>query len=453
MALPPGPRSPALFQTISLMRSGQAFIERAAARYGDLFTVRTLVFGTQVLTSDPQLIKQIFTGDPDQLHAGEANSSAKLFTGERSVLTLDGAPHRRARRLLMPAFHGERMHAYAEAMRAITERVVSTWEVDRPFSLLASLQKITLEVIVANVFGLDEGPRRTLFADTLGAMMNRLTSPVGIFFLLPALQRDLGPLYPWRKLKAQFDAYEALVFEEIAARRALRARPGAGPGEDILSLMVDTRDEDGQPMPDREIRDQLVTLLAGGQETTSSSLTWAFERILAHPAVHEKLVAEIDGAIAEGKTTAADLTRLEYLDATLKEVLRQRPSVPMLGRVLKRPMVLRDHEIPAGVMVTPSIHLTHRRPDLYPEPEAFRPERFLGAKTDPYAYFPFGGGPRRCIGAAFALQEMKVVLGTVLQRQRLRLVKPPPLRASPRSIFLAPEGGAEVVLMGQRPGG
>jgi cytochrome P450 len=352
----------------------------------------------------------------------------------------------------MPPFHGERMHAYAEEMRTITERVVSTWKADKPFQLLPSLQRIALDVIVANVFGLPEGPRRELFSDTLGAMMNVVASPSGVFFLIPALQRDLGPLYPWRKLKAQFDAYDALIFDEIATRRARLAQGGSHGGAeasgDILSLLLATRDEDGQPMSDREIRDQLATLLAGGQETTASSLAWAFERIIAHPEVHDRIVAEIDDAIAHGKTAAADLAQLEYLDATLKEVLRQRPSVPMVGRRLTRPMVLRDYEIPAGAMVSPSIYLTHRRPDLYPEPEVFRPERFLGKKTDPYTYFPFGGGPRRCLGAAFALQEMKIVLGTVLHGHRLRLVRPPPLRASPRSVFLAPEGGAEVVLQG-----
>jgi cytochrome P450 len=450
MALPPGPRWPALFQTVALLRSGQAFIARASARYGDLFTVRTLVFGAQVFTSDPALIKQIFTGDPDDYHAGEANSSALLLTGERSVLVLDGAPHRRARRLLMPPFHGERMHAYAEAMRSITEGVLSTFRAGDSFPLLPALQRITLEVIVANVFGLPPGPRRDHFATTLGAIANRVASPLGAFFVLPALQRDLGPLYPWRRLKAELDAFNALIYGEIAERRALYADPGAPRRDDILSLLLETRDEDGQPMMDQEIRDQLVTLLAGGHETTASSLAWAFERILAHPEVADRLVAEIDAAVAEGRTAAADLGELPYLDATVKEVLRQRPSVPQIGRRLTRPMVLRDHEIPAGAMVSPSIFLTHRRPDLYPDPEAFRPERFLGKKTDPYTYLPFGGGPRRCLGAAFATQEMKIVLGTVLHRWRLQLVDRPPLPVAPRSFFFAPAGGTRVRVLGPR---
>ncbi len=279
MSLPPGPRWPALFQTIALMRSGQRWIERVAERYGDLFTVRTWIFGAQVITSDPDLIKQIFTGDPDVLRAGEANSSAKLVTGDRSVLTLDGAPHRRARKLLMPPFHGERMHAYAAEMRRITERVISTWKTGQPFPLLPSLQQITLEVIVANVFGLPEGARRDRFADRMGALVNAITSPAGVFFLIPRLQRDLGPVTPWKRLRALFDENEALIRGEIAARRA---RPAAERSDDILSLLLDARDEDGQAMPDQEVRDQLVTLLAGGQETTASSLAWAFERILSH---------------------------------------------------------------------------------------------------------------------------------------------------------------------------
>jgi cytochrome P450 len=448
MSLPPGPRWPAIFQTIALLRSGQAWIERASQRYGDLFTVRTLIFGAQVFTSDPELIKQILTGDPDVLHAGEANSSAKILTGDQSVLTLDGEPHRRARKLLAPPFHGERMAAYAGAMRAITERVAAAWKPGRPFSLMPSLQRITLEVIVASVLGLPEGPRRDLFTGKLARLMTRMTSPAGAFFLIPALQRDLGPLTPWRKLKAELDEYEALLFAEIAARRAQLADPGAPRTDDILSLFLAARDEDGEGMPDRSIRDQLFTLVVGGHETTASSLAWAFERILAHPDVHDRILAEMDAAAAQGKTAASDLVQLEYLDATIKEVLRQRPSVPMFGRRLTRPMVLRGYEIPAGAMVAPSVYLTHRRPDIYPEPELFRPERFLGKKLDPYTYLPFGGGPRRCLGAAFALQEMKIVVGTVLRTRRLTLARPAPLGVSPRSIFLAPKGGTEVVLAG-----
>jgi cytochrome P450 len=448
MALPPGPRWPVVFQTIAFLHSGHPWIERASKRFGDLFTIRTLIYGTQVLTSDPAIIKQVFTGDPDVFHVGVASTSP--VGGDRSVLVVDGEPHRRLRRLLMPPFHGERMQAYAEAMRSITERVVAGWKVGQPFSLFPSMQRITLDVILANVFGLPEGPRRDLFADRLKTLIELFVSPLGPFFLIPALQRDLGPLYPWRRLKAQFDSNEALMYEEIAGRRARLAQPGAERPDDILSLLLDVRDEDGQGMPDQEIRDQLSAILAAGYETTASSLAWAFERILAHPAVYDRLIAEIDQATAQGKTAAADLSQLEYLDATIKEVLRQRSSVPMLIRRVTRPTIVRDYELPAGAVISASVYLTHRRPDLYPEPDAFQPERFLGKKIDPYIYLPFGGGARRCLGAAFALQELKVVVATVLKKLRLKLVKTPPLKIAPRSIFLAPEGGTEVVLLGER---
>jgi cytochrome P450 len=450
VGLPPGPRWPAIFQTVSLLRSGQAFIDRAAQRYGDLFTIRTWIFGTQVMTSDPELIKQAFTGDTDVLQAGAANSSAPMITGRLSVLTIDGAPHRRARKLLTPPFHGERMAAYAESMRAITRRVMSTWRVGEAFPLLPSFQRITLEVIVATIFGLEDGPRRALFADKVAAMMNVATTLLNIFFfLVPRLQKDLGPLTRWKRLKAQWDDHEALIRGEIAARRRAHAGQERS-ADDVLALLLEARDEDGAPMPDEEIRDQLVTLLIAGHETTASSLAWAFERILATPEVRDRLVAELDGAVLAGKSSAADLAALPYLDATLKEVLRQRPTVPMLGRKLTQPMKLRDYEIPAGAMVTPSVNLTHQRPDLYPEPERFRPDRFLDKKIDPYTYFPFGGGPRRCLGAAFATMEMKIVVGTILQELELRLARDAPLAPAPRSIFVTPEGGAEVVLEGAR---
>jgi cytochrome P450 len=436
---------------MSLLRSGQAFIDRAAQRYGDLFTVRTLIFGTQVMTSDPELIKLAFTGDPDVLQGGAANSSAPMITGRLSVLTIDGAPHRRARKLLTPPFHGERMAAYAESMRAITRQVMSTWKKGEPFPLLPSFQRITLEVIVATIFGLEEGPRRAHFADKIAGMMNIAMTPLNMFFfLMPWLQRDLGPLTRWRRLKALWDEHEALIRGEIASRRKALAGNGEHRADDVLSLLLEARDEDGAPMQDDEIRDQLVTLLIAGHETTAASLAWAIERILGTPEVRARLLAEIDAAKAGGKTSAADLAALPYLDATIKEVLRQRPTVPMLGRKLTQPMKLRDYEIPAGAMVTPSVNLTHKRPDLYPEPERFLPDRFLNKKIDPYTYLPFGGGPRRCLGAAFATMEMKIVIGTILQELELALAREAPLRPAPRSIFIAPEGGTEVVLKGAR---
>ncbi|MEZ4308450.1 MAG: cytochrome P450 [Polyangiaceae bacterium] len=450
MGFPPGPRWPSVIQTFLLLKSGQRWVESVSRRHGDLFTLRTLVFGTQVWTSDPALIQQIFTGDVAVLHAGEANSTARLLTGDTSVLVLDEAPHKRMRKLLTPPFHGERMTRFAEEMGAVTRKVMSGWPADRPFSLLPSMQRITMEVIVANVLGLREGPRREELRRKLGALMDTVASPAGAFFLIPSLQRDLGPFTPWRRLKRIFDELERVIYREIAERRA-EVESGAAAGrDDVLTMLLEARDEGGQGMSDREIRDQINTLVVAGHETTATTLAWAFERVLSNPQVLDRLLREIEAATASGKSDAADLARLEYLDAIVKEVMRQRPSVPMLGRKLTRPMTLRGHEIPAGAMVTAAIYLTHRRPDLYPEPEAFQPERFLGKKMDPYTYFPFGGGPRRCLGAAFATQEIKIVLGTVLGSLRLKLAREAPLPVSPRSVFMGPLGGTEVHLLGPR---
>lgn len=420
---------------------------KVAERFGDLFTIRTHIFGTQVFSTDPAIIQTLFTGDPDVLEAGKANSSAPLLTGKTSVLVLDGAPHKRARRLLMPPFHGERMHAYAEDMRTIAERVASEWPTDKVFPLLPSFQRIALEVIVANVFGLSDGPRRELFANRLKAMIDRAGSPAVAFFVIESLQRDLGPLWPWRRLKAQLDDLNALIFEEIANRRKILGPTEVKGQDDILSLLLKTRDDEGNPMGEQEIRDQLMTLLIAGHETTAISLAWAFERILSHPAVHERILGEIEAARAEGKTSAANLADLPYLDATIKEVLRQRATVPMLGRKLSRAMKFREYELPAGTMVSAAVHLTHNHPKVYSNPEEFRPERFLGQKIDPYSYFPFGGGPRRCLGAAFAMQEIKVVVASLLPKYKVELSPPGPLEFTPRSIFLAPKGGTKVRLM------
>jgi len=450
MALPPGPQQSPFLQTLGFLLSPQGSTHRNAERFGDLYTVQTSIFGTEVVTTDPEIIKLAFTGDPDVFHAGEANEALGTVVGTRSLLLLDGAEHLRERRLMMPPLHGERMHAYAETMRVVTERVVAGWEVNKPFSIHHPLQQITLEIILTTVFGLTEGPRLDLLRDKLTELMNRAQSRFGLLMMIPALQRDLGPLWPWARFIRMRDDVDALIHEEIAGRRAEIARATGERRADVLSMLLAARDEDGQGMTDKELRDELMTLLVAGHETTATALSWAFEQILGNPRVHGRLVAEIDAAVAEGKAGPDDLTRLEYLDATIKEVLRLRPPVPVVARKLKKPLVIRGYELPAGVLIVPSVYLTHRRADLYPDPEVFRPERFLGKKVDPYTWLPFGGGVRRCVGMAFAFYEMKIVLATVLSRVMLRLIKPAPLKVVLRSFIFAPEGGTRVVVIGKR---
>src|SRR5262245_24175665 len=323
------------------------------------------------------------------------------------------------------------MQAYGDTMRDITDREIAAWPVGRPFPVRRAMQRITLDVILRTVFGVDDGP---LLA-TVRARVERLlavgTNPT---ILLPPLRRDLGPFSPWgRVVRARREVHD-VVDAEIGRRRV----PGAPAGDDVLSLLVAARDEDGNPMPDDDLRDQMVTLLFAGHETTATALAWAVYRIIQRSDVLAAIRAEHRRVVGGGRFRAEHVTRLEYLDATVKEALRLDPIVPDVGRRLVRPLQIGEWELPAGVVAAPSIYLAHRRPDRWPAPEAFRPERFLGARPSAYDFLPFGGGVRRCLGMAFALYEMKVVLAHVLSSVELRLT--PGYRARPvrRSVTLAP---------------
>jgi cytochrome P450 len=447
MSLPPGPSLPAAMQTMAFLLEPMAWAQRVQARYGDVYTVKNAVFGTQVILGDPELIRQVFTGDPDVFHAGEANQSLGIVVGDRSLLLLDGAEHIRHRRLMLPPFHGERMHAYAETMRSITDRAVDGWAPGAAFSLHPTMQQITLDIILRTVFGLELGARHDELSTRLTTLFNRLQSRFGMLMMIPALQVDVGPLTPWAAFKRERSLADALLYAEIADRRAELASAGAKPRRnDVLTMLLEARDEHGQGLEDHELRDELMTLLAAGHETTATALCWAFERILNHPEVERKLLAELDAVAPKRAVTGEDLPRLEYLEATIKEVMRMRPVITGVARRLKAPIKIRGWDIPPGTVIVPSIHQVHHRADLYPDPQRFYPERFLGKKTDPYSYFPFGGGVRRCIGMAFALYEMKTVLAAVLRRARLRLAERRALGVELRSFVFAPEGGTRVVL-------
>jgi cytochrome P450 len=445
VSLPPGPSSPALVQTLLFLASPATRVSDLWKRYGDVFTAKNSAMGTLVLIGDPEIVKQIFTGDTDVLHAGEANKTLEIVIGDRSVLLLDGAEHLRHRRLLMPAFHGSRMQAYAETMRAIAEASIDTWREGETFQLHPSMHKMTLEIILRTVFGLALGDRHDRLSKALSTMFNRLLSPTGMLMMIPTFQVNLGPLTAWAAFKRDKALVDELLYAEIAERRAEAARASAPRRDDVLSMLLEAKDEKGEGLSDQELRDELITVLAAGHETTATALCWAFERILNHPEVEARLRAELAGVAPHRAITADDLPKLEYLDATIKEVLRTRPVIPTVARMLKAPFKIREWEIPAGVMVAPAIDIIHRREDIYPEPHAFKPERFLGKKTDPYTYFPFGGGTRRCLGMAFAQYEMKIVLATVLRRARLALPKPGSLAVELRTIVLAPKGGTRVV--------
>jgi len=436
MPLPPGPRIPPVGQTLAWIARPERFMERARARYGDVFTVRLAAVGTLVFVSDPALLRPIFTADADLLRAGAANASLEPVMGPSSVLLLDAEEHLRARRLMLPSFHGERLSTYEELIATIADEALDGWPRHSPIRLQERMQAITLDVIARVVFGVEEPARLAAVREALRALVAMSTRRV---VMLPWLRRDLGPASPWRRFLGVRDRVDAVIYDEIARRR--RAADLAE-RDDILSLLLGARDEDGRGLSDRELRDELVTLLLAGHETTATALAWAFERLLRHPEALERLTAECRDQDSDGA----------YLEAVTLETLRLHPPLPLVARMLAGPWELPGvGRLPAGVMVAPCIWLVHRRPDLYPEPEAFRPERWLGRTPGTYEWLPFGGGRRRCLGGTFASFELEVVLRTLLRRADLRAPDPRPEGMRRRAIVFAPGRGAQAVLESRAP--
>ena len=427
--LPPGSRMPAAMQALRYASDPLNFLVRLQRRYGDIFTVRFPYFGRLVYVTTPELVKQIFTGPPAQMHAGEANATVlEPALGPNSVLTLDDGPHMRQRKLLLPPFHGERIAAYGELMREVTLREMESWPVGEPFSLRPHTQRITLAVIMRAVFGVHDEERLTRFA----GLIERFSHRVSAVIAFPFLRHNLGPLSPWAKFLRARAALDEFIYEEIELRRA-EVEAGAD-HDDVLSLLLAARHEDGSPMSDEELRDELVTVLGAGHETTATGLAWAMERLLRNPPV----LARLRDSIAAGED--------DYLEATVRETLRTRPVIVDVARKLTAPFAIGGYELPAGTYVLPAIAAIHYREDLFPEAERFMPERFLDGKADNYAWIPFGGGVRRCIGASFAEFEMRVILQTILERAELSAPDPEPEKAKVRNITLAPGRGARVRL-------
>lgn len=439
MTLPPGPRRPKAAQLAEWLFRPTALLDGCARRFGDLFTLRLPSIGRTVVVHSPEHNKRVFTGDPAVLHAGEGSNLLRFAMGSSSVILLDRAPHLRQRRLLLPPFHGERMQAYARPTHEITRARIEQWPLGSPFPLLREFQAITLDVILRAVFGVERGAQMTELAGLMVQLIAVGSSP--LLFLRP-LQRDfpLNPYHGFFKLQRTVDVRLHAIIHERRRAGDLAER------EDILSLLLLARDEQGQPMTDLELRDALITLLIAGHETTANTLAWAIELLFSSPQALEKTLAELRSAAPEGTFDPAMMPRLEYLDAVTKETLRMRAVIPMVVRRLQAPWEIGGYQLPVGTVVAPCIYLTHRRPDLYPDPERFSPERFLGVKIDPYAWMPFGGGVRRCIGMAFALDEMKVILATVLTQARLRPLADSPARVRRSGIILGPAGGTQVVM-------
>jgi len=409
--LPPGPRQPQYAQALQWLARPLPFMLRQRERFGDVFTFDFIAGFPLVVLADPEDVKTVFTGPPEVMHAGEANAVLGPILGENSVLLLDEGRHLRQRRLLLPPFHGDRMRRYAEIMDEAVEREVATWTEGESMPLIDRMQAITLEVIMRAVFGVESGAGMEGLRRLLVNMLEMTTDPgrlvSGLFFGI-----DSDRVVNSRR--AALDPVDEELYRIIAARRE---DPGLEEREDILSMLLLARDGNGEPMNDVELRDELMTLLIAGHETTASTLAWAFERLVHEPEKLERLVAEVRGGGEDA-----------YTEAVIQETLRLRPVIPMVARVITRPITVGQgrFRLPAGTRVAPSILLVHMREEIYPEPFEFRPERFLESPPGTYTWIPFGGGMRRCIGAAFAQFEMRAVLRGVL-----------------RSVDLAPAGGAE----------
>jgi cytochrome P450 len=423
-ALPPGPAEPPLVQTLRWLLRPISFLESCRRRFGDAFSVTFLGFQTpMVMLSDPEAIRALYTNPRHRLPPGRTLTLQPIL-GSRSLLLLEGREHLARRKLMLPPLHGERMRAYEATVREAVAREVDGWPAGQPFALHPRMQAVTLEVILRAVFGVTDPARRDRLAERLGRLLADTASSGVQFSVL--LSRRFGGPDPLARLQALRREIDAMLTAEIAERRG-------DPREDILSLLVTARFEDGEPMDEAEIRDQLMTLLLAGHETTATGLAWTFDLLLRHPPVLERLTAAVDGGDEA------------YVRAVVSESLRLRPVVPLAGRRLSEELRVDGHVLPPDTDVTPAIWLAHTRADRYPEPYAFRPERFLDGAPSTYAWLPFGGGVRRCIGAAFAEMEMRVALGEILRRRTLRPASASAERVARRNVTFSPAHGTRVL--------
>lgn len=426
--VPPGPRSHHLRQELAWFRRPVEFLEDCRRRFGPIFTARFGPDQRAVFVSDPALVGEIVAGDPEQLRMGDSNGLFRPVVGSNSILLLDGEEHQRHRRMMLPALRRDHVEHFSQLIEAAIEARLSSWPVGSPFRLKPEMEAVAFETIMRIVFGLERSPREARLRELFPEMMDLCESP---FTLLPMFRRSVRGRSPYGRLMTILAELDDVLYGEIADRRA---DPYVDERDDLLSLLVRARVDDGTPMTDRELRDELLTMLMAGQETTTSALSWAFERLARHPAAAERLVADLE----HGDQS--------YLDATIREVLRQRPPIPVAARKLRTPLELGGYTLPEGWVVMACIHLLHREPAVYPSPEEFRPERFLDDPPPKHAWLPFGGGVRRCLGANLAQLEMRVVLRTVMPRVRLAAVSDCPEEIVRSRFAFSPAGDATVVV-------
>ncbi|MCB1747867.1 MAG: cytochrome P450 [Gammaproteobacteria bacterium] len=440
-ALPPGPTQHPALQLLRYSFTPLAFLEDCARRYGETFSFHLAGFPQMVMLTRPDDIRELFRGSPAVLHAGEGNRVLTALVGETSVLVLDDEPHARQRRALLPPLKGERMRQFFEAMQAEALATAQAWAGAGPVRADRAMQRVTLRVILRAVLGVDGGPAFDALETSIGRLLDVTRNPLALimYTLFPPARFDGSRLLSfYRRRRVVDDA----LYHVIGTQRA---QPAAARPPGLLSDLLELTYDDGLAMTDREIRDAVITILAAGHETTALSLAWALERVLAHPAVLTHIEAELDTVCGSGLPGPEHLDRLVYLDACIRESLRARTILALVVRVLKDHFTVGGFTYPPGVVLCAAIHLLHQRPDLYPEPQAFRPERFLERRFAPHEWDPFGGGNRACLGQAFALYEMKVVLATLFKT--LALARPPGAVSRPvrRGIAIGPSDGCVVV--------
>ena len=427
--LPLGPPLPRVAQTAIWSRQARRLLYACHDRYGDMFTLKIAYEGKWVMLADPEAVRQVFTGDPRVFHAGEGNQILAPVLGRNSILVLDEKPHMSQRKLLLPPFHGARMQGYERTMSEIAAAEIERWPTGVPYALRPRMQAMTLEIILRTVFGVGNEERLAPLREALRDFLDLTTNPR---MLLPLILMGPNRVRRFPAFRRRVERVDGLIYREIAERRRVGDLEER---DDILSMLVAARHEDGSPMSDEEMRDELLTLLVAGHETTATSLSWAVERLSRHP---EKLARLRDEAEA-GDDDA-------YMTATIQETLRLRPVISIVIRRLTEPVEIGGYELPAGVSVTPSVYLVHRNPEIYPDPGSFKPERFLDNPPGTYTWIPFGGGIRRCLGASFAQFEMAVVLRELVRRHRIRPANPKPERIFRRAITETPRHNAEVIL-------
>ncbi|HCF28078.1 MAG TPA: cytochrome P450 [Cyanobacteria bacterium UBA11049] len=450
MKLPDGPPTPRylrILRTLQWIFHPLDVLEERAQRYGDIFALGKNTSTPLVYLSNPEAIRQILTADSEMFESGRANKPLQFLLGENSLILLDGRKHQRQRRLLMPPFHGDRMKAYGQTICQITSEVIEQWVTGESIAINQFMPDITLQIILQVVFGISPGERYEKLKTMLSSLLEDITTPwYSSLFFFPPLQQDLGAWSPWGHYIRRLQQIDNLIYAEIAQRRV----ENESPRTDILSMLMSARDENGQQMTDMELRDQLVSLLLLGYETTAAALAWVFYLIHSHPQVLDKLRQELD-SLGENPQPDAIAT-LPYLSAVCQESLRIYPiALICTPRMVKDSVQVTGYNLPSGAIVVPCIYLAHRRAETYPQPEQFLPERFLQQKFSPFEYLPFGGGSRGCIGAAFSMYEMKLVLVTVLSHFELDLANQRPVYPVRRGITIVPsDNGVKMVVKAKR---